>query len=382
MNQLKEEIQKLKTQYELVEERLNLSLSAGKLAWWEMEMPGGRVVFNENKVLMLGYDPRDFINAHYSDFTKLIHPDDYDNAMRAMEYHLMGKADLYQVTYRIQAKDGSYRWFYDRGSITERDESGRPLKIKGIVFDDTERIESALALEQSEKELKYVNATKDKFFSILAHDLRNPFSVIMGMADILKSDLDAFSRQDLIDMLGRIKDSSENAWHLMEDLLTWSQSQSGKIGFSPEPLKLLQLIEQAISPYEEFARKKNITYSLDVAKDFMLHADEFMLKTILRNLFSNAVKFTPNEGRIVISAENKGIHARISVKDTGVGMDAKTKENLFRIDRQQKSQGTEGESGTGLGLVLCKEFVERHNGKIEVKSEAGKGSTFILRLPA
>ena len=239
-------------------------------------------------------------------------------------------------------------------------------------------------LEGQKKQLEEVNATKDKFFSIIAHDLRNPvssFKMVFSEYDEIYELLTEKERKDLINSL---KISAENLYMLLEQLLTWARSQQGRIKFNPRLVNLKEIVENVISTQKVSADNKNIGLISDILDDITLIADSDMLITIIRNLISNSIKFTREKGEVRISCEEKSLKNElkgvkstfyeIAVSDNGVGMCDETKNKLFRIESTHKDIGTRGESGTGLGLLLCKEFIGNHRGDIWAESELGKGS--------
>jgi PAS domain S-box-containing protein len=370
---LTEQVSKLK-------ERLDLSLSAGNVAWWEWDYASGRVDFNAQKAAMLGYDPAEFPEPDYTTFTDLLHPDDYERTMQAMRAHLAGRTKLYEVEYRIRHKDGRFVWFYDRGAITERDADGNPLKLKGIVLDYSARKEAELALKESEARLRESNAMKDKFFSIVAHDLRAPFQSLINLAHVLDTRGKDLSAEQKERFVKEILATSHAAFGLLENLLQWANAQTGRMEFEPEELSLAEVARESHKPLRRLADEKGVEFVVEAPEDFVVTADRNMLTAILRNLLSNAYKFT-EKGEVRVSASLEEGVATIRVKDTGVGMSPQMQKNLFRFDTARSTRGTRDEQGAGIGLTLCKDFVERHGGEIGVASMPGEGSEFFVTLP-
>ncbi len=237
-------------------------------------------------------------------------------------------------------------------------------------------------INKQNKELKRINATKDKFFSIIAHDLKNPFNALMGFSSLLlKNHLtyDAKMREKFIES---INSCAEISYKLLENLLTWSRSQSGSIKYNPIKLDMKTQLYETIYVLAAQASKKNISILNEIKEKELIYADEKMFGTIIRNLISNAIKFTNKNGKIEISAEKQdGNWIKIAVKDNGKGISQDVVKNLFKIDKNISTLGTDNETGTGLGLILCKEFVEKHNGKIWVESELGNGASFFFTIP-
>jgi signal transduction histidine kinase len=236
-------------------------------------------------------------------------------------------------------------------------------------------------IEVKNEELNELNAAKDKFFSIIAHDLRNPFNAITGLTDILLINLDNLDIAKLQKTLENIKGSSEQAHELLENLLLWARSQTGTISFKPEPLDLKTQAEESIELVALQAARKNISIVSEFKTDGFISGDVNMMNTILRNLLTNALKFTPRNGEVRVGIFRNNGHCILSIRDNGIGISADKLKNLFSIDTAHKSKGTDQEPGTGLGLILCKEFIEKHGGSLEVESEVGKGSEFRVIIP-
>ena len=239
------------------------------------------------------------------------------------------------------------------------------------------RVATHLKLRQQKLKLQELNSEKVKFFSILAHDLRGPLGGLMMLAEMMKDnslDLTPDQKQELTINLS---DSASNIYNLLENLLQWSQLQNGHIKFKPDILNINSIANDCIKILKETYKNKSISINLNIANDLEIIADNIMMQIILRNLLSNAIKFTPHGGEINISAMNKEDNeAIISVSDNGIGMGFELLNNLFKIDSKVSRSGTEGEPSSGLGLLLCKEFVEKQGGKIWVESTEGKGSVF------
>ena len=234
------------------------------------------------------------------------------------------------------------------------------------------------------EELEEANKTKDKFFSIIAHDLKNPFHLMMGYSDLLIEDYDELSTAERKEYIGVIHESTQNTYKLLENLLLWAYTQKGIIKFKPEKENIYELSDETITVLSQAATEKSIELTNKVTNDIFVNIDKNMVSTIIRNLISNAIKFTPKGGKISIKAEpvteNKEF-IKIIVSDTGVGIRPEVKCEIFELSGTISTKGTANETGTGLGLILCKEFTEKHGGKISVKSEIGKGSEFIFTIP-
>ena len=617
-------------QKQLLNERMEFAMQTNRMAWWEMELPSGRVIFNSNKTRMLGYEDSAF--KTYEDFMKLVHPDDYESTMNAMQMHLDGKRELYKCEYRIQSKDNGYIWYRDVGRISHRysngfrvtgvskdisdykskeqelreseekykalyinaplayqslNENGNILDInpqwervlgykkdevigkwfgdflhdeyvahfkknfpvfkkRGVIHDvqfrmkkkdgrfihvsfegcignneagkfkqtyctfkdvtmehaigkklkeseerfrklienmdegvilvspesaivqhnqaalnilevstrslagiqvadfnlktihedgtefpahdhpamitirknipqhnvimgivlqnnttkwlkinsepfylsDNENVHALVSfsditsLVEKEKKLMESNATKDRFFSILAHDLKNPFNALLGFTELLMQNYDRYDAQKHKKFISLLNRSAKSAHLLLENLLIWSRSQRDTIAFNPAKTAVKPIIDLIFRQHESGFITKSIAVSSHIEPDKInVYADIEMLKTVLRNLISNAIKFTPENGEISVSCTESPTDTIFSVKDSGVGIKKEDQKKLFQVDSTFTSEGTRREKGTGLGLILCKDFVERHGGKINVKSKKGSGSTFTFTIP-
>jgi PAS domain S-box-containing protein len=363
------------------EENIQL-MWTGNLGHWYWDVKKNVVRFNWLKVQVLGYSREEVPeNIGYEFFTDKLHPDDYAYVMESMVEHLKGATDLYEVEYRIQAKDGSWKWFYDRGAVTLRDDDGSAVLLTGMVFDITEKKNKEEALFENEKQLREALASRDKFMSIISHDLKSPFNSLMGFSALL---MDGSKKRDSekTDKYARlIYETSQNTYNLLLNILEWSRFQTGRMACKPEVLSVQELVLDALSVLESQAVTKSIKISTRIDEDLSVDADYQMISAVLRNLVSNAIKFTHNGGFVHIEVEWIERGVRFSVSDNGMGIKADDFPLLFRVDSNFSLAGTNKERGTGLGLSLCKEFVEKHNGQIWVESEWGKGSTFIFTLP-
>jgi PAS domain S-box-containing protein len=237
--------------------------------------------------------------------------------------------------------------------------------------------------KEIESKLIELNATKDKFFSIIAHDLRNPFVALMGLSELILYNYHSISEDDRRKKLEMIYESAQHTYQLLENLLTWALSQSGGITFKPSKVLLNEVIKNSIQVLYAAASNKSITLINNVGRAQYIYADSYMLETILRSLISNAIKFTPKNGLITIGTgdDKVGDYVEIYVKDTGIGIPSEMFDDLFQIDQDKIRRGTENEKGTGLGLILCKEFIEKHGGKIWVESNTDIGCKFSFTVP-
>ncbi len=231
------------------------------------------------------------------------------------------------------------------------------------------------------KELEEANSSKDRFLSVIAHDLKSPFNSLLGFSDILANDWKTLHDSEKIEFISLIKQTADDTYQLLINLLEWARLQKQQIEFSPDRFALANLADDAVKQLKTDAFLKNIRINNEIGKGITVFADRNMLHSVLRNLVSNSIKFTPKNGKIRLYAKNLAEEILVCVEDTGVGMTKQDAENLFKLQYRNSSKGTEGESGTGLGLVLCHEFIKKHDGNIRAESEPGKGSTFCFTLP-
>ncbi len=235
-------------------------------------------------------------------------------------------------------------------------------------------------LKESEHELWKLNAIKDKFLSIIAHDLKAPFISLKGLVDILLQSAEELSN-DSQNLLKLLQESIDSAYTLLESLLTWARVQRGSMAFLPDKFDLQRIVLANVISLRANASHKKIEVENFIEADTFIYVDPNMINTIVRNLITNALKFTERGGKVEITAKSDGDFVEASFSDSGIGISEKNMSKLFRIEEKYKTVGTAGERGTGLGLALCKEFIEKNGGKIWVKSEVGKGSTFKFTLP-
>ncbi|MFC2152245.1 response regulator, partial [Bacteroidota bacterium] len=251
-------------------------------------------------------------------------------------------------------------------------------------FDPVEliaRVETHLKRNFAEQQLKLINATKDKLFSIIAHDLRNPFNVILGYSDILLDDINTMELTDVRKSIEDINNCTKKACELLQNLLDWSMTQLEGIKYTPINTSLNIIVEKTITLLYNIAQLKNIQVKNNVPSDATIFVDEDMLSTVFRNLISNALKFTNKGGEININANIKNGFIEVVIADNGVGIAKENLSKLFKIEDSYSTKGTANENGTGLGLVLCKEFINHNGGEITVESELGKGTKFIFTIP-
>jgi|GEM_PF-6306102 len=270
------------------------------------------------------------------------------------------------------------RLLYNRFEL-EKKVYDRTKLLRTQIFEKTQAIE---ALHKSEKLLSDSNRTKDIFFSIIAHDLRNPLGSFKQITELMYADFDTYTDSEKKETIFEIKKSASRVYSLLEQLLDWARTQTGNMPFRPKEINLRTIVSKITEQMTALIQKKGIQFTVVIPEKFsFVYADSEMIQAVLRNLISNSIKFTNDNGKIQISVSQDEDGVRIECKDNGVGMNSSDLEKLFRLDAQLTSIGLEGEKGTGLGLILCHEFVKLHGGEIWATSEKGKGTTVSFRLP-
>ena len=250
-------------------------------------------------------------------------------------------------------------------------------------FNPTEvrmRVKNHLSLYHARKEIEQINQEKDKFFSIIAHDLKSPFNSILGFSDLLKEEANQLEVDEVKQYATLLFDSASHTLQLLENLLSWARIQQGRMEFYPQNLLFDEVVNEVFDIITENAHEKNITLVNHIRKNIAVNVDDNMLKTVLRNLVSNAIKYSNPGGQVEIDCKVDENWIQVVVSDTGIGIGHENIEKLFNIGSSFSTPGTGKEKGTGLGLLLCKEFIEKHGGKIWAESEPGKGSRFYFTL--
>ncbi|MFA9391090.1 MAG: ATP-binding protein [Prolixibacteraceae bacterium] len=248
-------------------------------------------------------------------------------------------------------------------------------------MDLTDRKNAERTLKENEMYLKELNSAKDKFFSIISHDLKNPFNSIIGLSDLLIERIQEKDYKGIEEFVKAIQDTAQHTMSLLLNLLEWANSQTGNLKYQPEHLNIESLFNEVFSLVKPLANEKSILISTDVSSNSIVCADKAMISTVIRNLISNAIKFTYPLGKIEISVVQNKDETLVTIADSGVGINRDKIKDLFCIDKNTSTQGTQNEKGTGLGLHLCKEFIEKHGGQIWAESELGKGTSFHFSIP-
>lgn len=361
--QEKEKIQKL----------LEDSQRIGKIGGWEYDIDNDVLTWTREMYTIHELDPciQPQVDERFNFYT----PESVPEVDRVVQ-EAIRTGGSYELDSEIITAKGNRRFVKAMG---QADLENR--RIFGFFQDITERKQAQDELRIRNDQLRELNATKDKFFSIIAHDLINPFNVILGLSTTIHDEGRDMDLESILKYCDSIHSSTLNTYRLLENLLEWARMQQGAIPFEPRAVLVRDIIDVEIDNLAQTARQKNIILLGESQDELVIHADEKMLTSVVRNLISNAIKFTPKHGKIIVNAIKNGSCVDITVLDTGIGMSQLTIEKLFKMETSFSTRGTGNEKGSGLGLLLCKEFVEKHGGTISVESEDGKGSRFKVSIP-
>ncbi|HSK13253.1 MAG TPA: PAS domain-containing sensor histidine kinase [Phnomibacter sp.] len=347
-----------------------------------LDLASGKYIYmNYSQVELTGFSYDEIINITAEEAFDRLHPEDRSVSMEQQKQIVAGHDVIDPVEYRWKVKSGAYRWFNDRRTLV-RDEKGMPVALIGVSRDITDRKRQELQIQQLAKKLEQLNHDKDKFISILAHDLKDPFNTLLGFTDLLLNNLHHYDEHMMKAHLQRIYDTALHTHDLVDEILLWARSRSGDLRPEPVTFPFIEIVQELIDSHHGQAREKNITIQTSDPYGLTLKADVNVFRTVLRNLLLNAIKFTGHNGEINIAGEKENGRAIISVSDNGVGIEEDVIPKLWDISVHHTTAGTHHEKGTGFGLKLCKELIEKNGGKIWVQSEPGKGSTFKFTMPA
>lgn len=342
------------------------------------ELLGGRVTEKKARAL------EEFTGMQYVYVTGFLHNDTYYGGIIIFSAETLIEDAIKLIeTLSTQASLAIHRMIIQRNLISSENKYQKLAEeLEEKVRDRTSELENAnKQLLVSEAQLKELNATKDKFFNIVAHDLKNPFTSLLGATELLFNNIQNMDREKIRKLAQILNDSAKSGYSILLNLLDWSRSQTGTIKINLQKINISKLIEESIADVHLSALDKEITIDSDVSNDIMIIADRNMVNTILRNLISNSIKFTNRGGRVRITGKIKNHDVVVSVKDNGIGISQENISKLFRIDSKFSRPGTDKETGTGLGLKLSREFVEKLGGKIWAESAENQGSEFTFTLP-
>lgn len=326
-----------------------------------------------------GFSDKDLLAKGTFAFTTLIDPQDRDQVFKIIT-EAVKQNRQYQLEYRILHRDGSTHWVWEQGNAIY-DDQGEPLYLDGYIVDITSRKQMEQEMKNAANHLVELNATKDKFFSLVAHDLQNPVYAIISLSEFLESNLDSFSPRELLSFINQINVSAKGIYSLLENLLDWARSQTGKITIQRDYVSLPRLIHFLIDYFRPTAQEKKIEILFNFEEELMVESDSRLLTSILRNLISNAIKYSYPSSRVTVHMTANEELIEISVSDRGTGISRRNLERIFRIDNELRALGTNHEEGSGLGLILVKTFADLLGGDVAAVSKLNQGSTFSLYLP-
>ena len=335
--------------------------------------PKGFSRFISPAVKRYGYTEEEIIGKNVS---FILHEEDREKFSKHTIEVLRGSVE--PITVRLYDKDRRIRWFHTVNSLYR---DGDSFLINGALSDITDRVRMEEDLKISRLKLYEANQAKDNFFSILAHDLKSPFTGILGFSEFLVNDINDLSLEEISEFANQINTSARAILELLNNLLDWSRIQTNRLEVSKEEVSADEIMYNVNSIVIPIINQKGLEYICDIPDGIKMMVDRSMIETVFRNLITNAVKFTPRGGSIVITGEVTGTKVSFIISDSGIGMDRETKEKLFKLNELVTTSGTENEKGTGLGLKLCYEFVKRNGGELTVESRQGEGSSFSFSLP-
>ena len=332
--------------------------------------------WNKGAAQRYGWSSEEVIGKVLHDLLKTIFPIELEEIVNELLHEGYWEGELIHATKDSSILTVSSRWHL------QMDTNGKPIAIFEINNDITAQKKAELDIRLKNEELNKINAEKDKFFSILAHDLRGPFNGFLGLSEVMVNDIDQMTLGEIKDISSLLHKSATNLFDLLGNLLEWSRLQRGVITIVPESFLLLPKIHDGLRLITDAAKNKEIQFDYDIPLDLTINTDPNILDSIIRNLGSNAVKFTSKGGGIILSAWAKADNlVTISIKDTGIGMNRQMIDNLFRLDVNTSRKGTEGELSTGMGLIISKDLIEKLGGELHVQSAEGKGSEFKFTIP-
>ena len=380
-NQIAFAIERKQTETALLESErdLNESQKVAGLGSYKLDFRTGIWTSSEILDSIFGIDEK--YARTVNSWTELIHPSWRETISEYLRKDVIENHNRFDKEYKIIRKyDGNERWVHGQGELIF-DLNKNLNSLIGTIMDITERKMADEEIKLKNELLKASNAEKDKFFSIIAHDLRGPLSAFVAATQIITEEIQTMKIEEIIDITVSMKTSASNIYSLLENLLEWSRLRRGGMDFVPEMLNLKEKIGDCIDVLSESARKKSIQVTFSIPDEMEVFADNHMFDTVIRNLISNAIKFTPVGGNISVTSDYNSDHSIVvKVNDSGIGMTPELINKLFLISEKTSRPGTEGEMSTGLGLLLVKEFIEKHGGKIWVESEVGNGSTFSFTI--
>jgi PAS domain S-box-containing protein len=351
----------------------------GKMGTYVLDIPANKWTSSDilDEILGIGVD----YERTFESWNALVHPDIREELAKYFKETIIEGRGNFDSEYKIvRPSDGQERWLWGRREVTYKDD-GTPLKVTGVLKDITESKVAELKMKQLNDELAELSASKDKFLSLIAHDLKSPFTNILGFSEILLEESENSNFEEMKKFAAEVHRSARQIFELLENLLEWAYSQRDKIKINSVEFNPRNSFEDELRILKVNAIRKNIALNFTIPNNVNIRADKNMFRTILRNIISNAIKYTHKNGKVDVTAVVKNHTVEFSVTDSGVGMDRETLKGIFKFGNKHNHPGTEQEKGTGLGLMLCREFIQKHDCKIWAESEFGKGSNVRFTMP-
>lgn len=337
------------------------------------------VFVSEGCELVTGYQPHELIDGNIIGYEELILPEDRAAAREVIDQGLKENT-RFQVTYRIRSKDGSIRWVWEQG-VGVKVPGCEDLHIDGVIIDITCARNLESRLEESVEQLEQLNLVKDRFLDFVLHDLQDPVLSFISLSNFMCQNIDSFSKEELVDCLNQIRDSSQRMNLILEGIYKWAKYQKQMDNFQPRPIRLDALVSDIKNSFAPHFDSKKLSFTLDYPADKVIHSDSNVLFILVATLLSNAIKYSHPGGKIGLKFNIETDQLIISVRDEGVGIPSSKMQQLFSIKSDYIRNGTSNESGSGLGLALAKKTIDSLGGTIEVDSKPGKGSIFTIKLP-
>ncbi|MDD4099494.1 MAG: PAS domain-containing sensor histidine kinase, partial [Candidatus Cloacimonetes bacterium] len=333
---------------------------------------------SEGSVELTEYEAGDMLYAKNISYDDITHPEDRDRVretiLSAVKHHTQ-----YQMEYRIITKSGLTKWVWEKGNAVY-DQNMNPIYLDGFITDVSARRNAEDNLQKAADDLAELNATKDRFFSLLAHDLQNPVYAIISLSEFISENYQKFDAREIEDAMLQVNSAARGIYTLLENLLDWARLQSGELESQTEFVSLSKAISYAVDHHARAASQKGIALEIEQDSDMMVECDLRLLTSILRNMISNALKYSYPKSSVKVVLRKYEGRAEISVIDNGVGIARKHLEKIFRIDNELRQYGTANESGSGLGLILVSSFARLIGAEVKVESKLNHGSTFTLLL--
>lgn len=328
---------------------------------------------------VIGYNSEELLDNNNISFESLIHTEDREYVRKCVD-EAVSRRTKFQMEYRIVDKNGNLRWVWEQGNAIY-DAHNEARYLDGYIADVTSRKKAEEEIKQAGINLAELNATKDKLFSLVAHDLQNPVYAIITLSDFVVNNKNSFNEQEIDTFLNQISLSAKGIFDLLENLLDWGRIQTGNIVVQQEYVSLPKLINYVVGQFKPSCQEKNIEIQFTENEEIMVESDSRLLSAILRNLLSNAIKYSHPDSKVRIQILRDKTQVKLSVSDKGMGIGRRDLARIFSIDNEIRRLGTLRESGSGLGLVLVKEFAAKIGASLQVSSRINRGSTFTIILP-